>query len=114
LNEDSIMKNNYTRKSRKTAKALSKNSKKCNSKKSPLNILPNSIQKYAESSRILHQTHFTDQRRPPNRITKTPKNTQIKYNKSNHMKLNPSPQTNLESYQTKTPQKREEKLQPRT
>ncbi|MDE2522694.1 MAG: hypothetical protein O0X93_05985, partial [Methanocorpusculum sp.] len=40
----------------------------------PLNILPNLIQKYAESSRILHQKYFTDQRSPEQKSQKEKEN----------------------------------------
>ena len=99
-------KNISPRKSANTEKLRKKSHEKQHPKIFALNILPESIQKYAESSRISQTKDFINQRSRTLENIPLPQNPRTKYHKPETPPLNPTVLTDIESYQTKKQQKK--------
>ena len=101
-------KNISPRKSANTEKLRKKPHEKQQPKIFALNILPDPIQIYAEFSRISQTKDFTNQRSRIPAPIQTKQNRQTKYHKPETPPLNPTVLTDIESYQTKKYQKKDQ------
>ena len=96
-----MTKNISPRKSANNEKSHKKSHEKQHPKIIALNILPDPIQKYAESSRISQTGDFINQRSLILENIPSQQNQQTKYHKPETPPLNPTDLTDIESYQTK-------------
>ena len=96
-----MSKNISPRKSANTIKSHPKPHENQHPKNFALNILPEPIRKYVESSRIFASMNFTNQRSLILENIPSQQNQQTKYHKPETPPLNPTDLTDIESYQTK-------------